>query len=109
MQFLLKSSLALLTFITGISFLIHDMHIDRMAVVAVGAPVAIASYGVVDNLLKKSDHTHIDRAAFPKHASSFSRTPLPKMQPRDDSRRYIQNKKVLVTGGGEMNSLWPSV
>lgn len=109
MQSLLKPALALFTLVAGIGFLVHDMHIDRMTIVAVGAPAAIATYGVIDNLLKKSDHTHVDRAAFPKQPSSMSRTPLPKMQPRDDGRRYIQNKKVLVTGGGEMNSLWPSV
>ncbi len=105
----LKPSLAALAVVAGFGILVHDMHLDRMATVAIGVPAALATYGLVDNLLKKSDHTHVERAAFAKHTVTSMRANLPKVQPRDDDRRYIQSKKVFMTGGGELYSLWPSV
>lgn len=104
-----KPVAVLLTIVGAIGLLIHDMHVDRMAAVVVGTPVALATYGLVDNMLKKSDHTHVDRAGFDKMPGTAMRTSTPKVRPRDDGHRYIQNKKVLFAGGGESNSLWPSV
>lgn len=106
---IIKPIIFLFTVLGTTGLLVHDMHVDRMATVAIGAPVALATYGLVDNMLKKSDHTHIDRAGFDKMPGTAMRSSTPKVRPRDDGHRYIQNKKVLVAGGGEQNSLWPSV
>lgn len=105
----IKPSFATLAVFVTFGVLVHDMHIDRMATVAASVPMALATYGLVDNMLKKSDHTHIDRAAFPKNFTMPGRSSsLPDFQSRDKDRRYIQNKKVFISGGGELNSLWPS-
>ena len=105
----IKPSLFILTFATAFAVVLHDTHIDRMATAAIGLPLAAASYGVAESLLKKTDHTHVERAEFQKNTStSVSRSAPPKIQPRDDDRRYIQNKKFVFTGGG-YSGLWPSV
>lgn len=106
---IIKPVAFLLTVIGTTGLLVHDMHVDRMTAVAIATPVALSTYGIVDNMLKKSDHTHVDRAGFDKMFGTSMRTSNPKVRPRDEGHRYIQNKKVLVAGGGESNSLWPSV
>lgn len=94
------------TIATAFGVLVHDMHIDRAATV-VALPAIVASAGAASVFLKSSDHTHVERAAFAKHASPI-RAALPKVQPRDDDRRYILAKKVYVSGGGQ-STFWPSV
>lgn len=98
-----------MTIFGTIGILVHDMHVDRMTTAVASGTAAIATYGLVDNMLKKSDHTHVDRAGFDKMPGLAMRTSTPKVRPRDEGHRYIQNKKVLFAGGGESNSLWPSV
>lgn len=86
--------------------LLHDMHIDRAATVAVALPSAIATFGAADSLIKATSHTHVERAAFPKQFTAASST-MHRIQPRDDDRRFIQNKK-LYFDGGDKGIIWPS-
>lgn len=98
-----------ITLMTTLGILSHEMHIDRAATVAVTVSVAAASVGALDKVISQNYHTHVERVSLPKYTSSF-RSTLPNIQPpRDDDRRYIQNKKLLFMGGGETASLWPSV
>lgn len=99
----------IVTFVTGFGVLVHDMHIDRMTTVAVGLPAIVASYGVASGMIKSSDHTHVERVSFQKNLTLATSSTLPKIQPREDARRYIQNKKVYLSGGGEHAYIWPSV
>lgn len=107
MNLILRITAVLVSAVGTAGILIHDVHVDRMALVAFSAAGAIATYSVADNLLQKSDHTHVHGATFDKQPGGKS--VAQKNRVRDDNRRYIQNKKVLFTGGGEQNSLWPSV
>lgn len=85
----------------------HDIHLDKAAAV-VSLPSYIASSGALEkSTLSPHYHTHVERAALPR-PSTF-RSTLPNTQPpRDDGRRYFQNKKVVLTSG-DAASYWPSV
>lgn len=99
----------LFTFATVFGVLVHDMHIDRAATAAVALPAALATAATADFLLKSNQHTHVDRISLGKNTSA-QRAPLPKAQPpRDDDKRYVQQKKLAYSGGDTSGSLWPSV
>ena len=104
----IKPSPIILTFITASGVLMHDMHIDRAATVAVTLPAIVASAGV-DKFISGADHTHSERASIPRGSSIFNST-LPKVDPpRADGRSYVKDKKLSYSGGGDAVSLWPSV
>lgn len=89
--------------------LVHDMHIDRASTVALALPAIIASAGAMDTLIKSSDHTHVERVAIPR-GTSVTRNALPKIQPpRDDERKYVLTKRLMLSGGDATSGLWPSV
>ena len=97
-----------LSFFTLLGVVVHDMHIDKAASAVIALPAIVASAGVAA-YISSSEHTHVERVAFARHMTPL-RSSLPKIQPpKDDERRYVLNKKVFLTGGGEQNCLWPSV
>lgn len=97
------------TILTLMGILMHDMHIDKAAVVAITVPTAITSTGALEKAINPSYHTHVERVSLQQFTSTY-RSSLPNMHPpRDDDRRYVQNKKLLFMGGGDMVSIWPSV
>lgn len=103
MQSLIKNSSIAIVIITTFGVLMHDIHLDKAAAV-VSLPAYIASTGALEKSLSPHFHTHVERASIPRATSS-----LPNVQPpRDDSRRYMQNKKLFLSGGDAM-SYWPSV
>ena len=83
----------------------HDTQLDRATTVALALPVAtVAMYAGVDSAIKSGDaHVHVEKASAPAFRSA-----VPRLQPRDDDRRYLLNKKVYF-GGADANGLWPSV
>lgn len=98
----------ILTVITMFGVLMHDMHIDKATTVAIALPAMLATTGALDKAINPSYHTHVERAELPRYTTF--RSTLPNIQPpRDDDRRYIQNKKLLFVGGGDSIGLWPSV
>jgi hypothetical protein len=102
----------IITLMTTTGILMHDMHIDKATTVAMSLPSTMASTGTsagYEKIISQNYHTHVERASIPRVHTSF-RSSLPNIQPpRDDDRRYIQNKKLLFMGGGDAQSLWPSV
>ena len=86
--------------------LLHDVHLDKVATVALAAPAALAAYGAAHMVGGGIDHVHVERVAFSNQSRVFHST-LPKVTPRDNENRYIQPKKTIV--GGDSTSLWPSV
>lgn len=94
------------TVLTLVGLLMHDMHIDKATVVAVALPASVASSGALEKSISPSYHTHVERVS----VGSAFRSSMPNMHPpRDDDRKYVQNKKLLFMGGGDTQSLWPSV
>lgn len=102
---LIKPSPILIIIVTTFGILMHDMHIDKAATAAIAPPSYASTTGALEKTLTPSFHIHVERPEMPRFASS-----LPNLQPpREDGRRYIQNKRLLFTGGGDTLSLWPSV
>ena len=101
----------IITLMTATGILMHDMHIDKATTIAVSVPSAYESAGntaAYEKVISQNYHTHVERVSLPRN-NAF-RSSLPNMAPpRDDDRRYVQNKKLLFMGGGDTSSLWPSV
>ena len=88
--------------------LIHDTQLDRATTVALAVPTAFASFLAIDQVMKSSEqHVHVERVASPAHITALRAT-LPRIQPRDDDRRYTQSKRIQFSTG-EAIYLWPSV
>ena len=101
----IKPSPILIILVTTFGIVMHDMHLDKAATAAISLPAYTASTGALEKTLTPNYHIHVERAEIPRFSSS-----LPNIQPpRDDGRKYIQNKKLLFSGGGDTVSLWPSV
>ena len=94
---------------TAFGAMVHDLHLDQIATAAaVTASTAAVAKGA--DSLKGSDHTHVERAAFARTMNTAANQgKLPKVQPKDDDRKYIQNRKLALDGGDMTASLWPSV
>jgi hypothetical protein len=96
------------TLATTFGVLVHDTKIDHATNVAIAMPSAMITYVAVDSLMKSSDsHIHVERVAGPKQLATLRAT-VPRVQPRDDDRRYVQTKKIFF-GGSDATSLWPSI
>lgn len=89
-------------FITAFGVLMHDSKVDHAGSVALN-PAHYSSFAVADAVSKSNEHVHVERVSF----SGGSSSNVPKIQPRDDDRRYIQSKKVSHNSGNG-NGLWPS-
>jgi len=107
MNNLVNPILIVFTFATAFGVLTHDTKIDQATAVAVAAPVVAASMAAIDTVIKSSEHTHVEKFAMRSSVGAFQ-TDMPRTQPRDDSRRYVVSKKVMV-GNDNSSSLWPSV
>lgn len=98
----IKPSPILIIIVTTFGILMHDMHLDKAATAALATPSYTATNGSLEKTLTPSYHVHVERAdAGPSSLPKFQ-------QPREDTRRYVQNKKVQFIGGDTV-SLWPSV
>jgi hypothetical protein len=98
---LIKPSPILIIIVTTFGILMHDMHLDKATTAVIAAPSYNETSGSLEKTLTPSYHIHVERA----EATSS----LPNLQqPREDTRRYIQNKKLQYSGGGDSVSLWPS-
>lgn len=100
---------ALLTLTTTAGLLFHDTQLDRATAFALALPTTAAiSYAVVESGIKSSEsHVHVERASAPAHLAGMRAT-LPRLQPRDDDRRYLTAKR-LYLGGDDSVTIWPSV
>ena len=97
-----------LIFTTAFGVLMHDTQLDQAAATALAPPVMLATYAAADVASKSGgDHTHVEKVSVHSQLGAL-RANVPRIQPRDDDRRYIQTKKVIYSGG-DANSFWPSV
>lgn len=108
LQTLINPAALLFTAVTTFGVLVHDTQVDRATTVALAATSSFVSFIAIDSALKSSEnHVHVERASAPRHINALRAT-LPRVQPRDDDRRYLQSKR-LYFGTGDTNYLWPSV
>lgn len=92
------------TVATAFGVLAHDTQFDQMTAIAVTTPTTLV-YGVGD-ASKGGEHVHVEKVSMNRQLGAF-RINVPRTQTRDDDRRYIVSKKVVL--GSDTNSLWPSV
>jgi len=95
-----------LTVATAFGIFTHDTQLDRATAIAIATPATIAAYAAADASIKSSDHTHVEKVTIHRHLGSI-RMNVPRIQPRDDDRRYVLTKKIML--GSDTTSLWPSV
>ena len=107
MQSFIKPLALTFTLATTLGVLVHDTQLDRTAL-AVAIPISFASIAAMDQAMKSGEsHVHVERVHGPNTLASL-RMSVPRVQPRDDDRRYIQSKK-LYFGTTDSGYLWPSV
>lgn len=94
--------------LTGV--LVHDLNLDKATKLAFTPPAASSITGVAAHAVAKSEHIHVERGSASKTTTNYHSS-LPRVYPpRDDDKRYIQNKKNLALSGGDTHGqLWPSV
>jgi hypothetical protein len=98
----------LLTITTSFGVLVHDTQIDKATTTALALPATIAAFGAADIALKLNDpHVHTERFSVAHNLESL-RSTQPRIQPRDDSKKYISIKKYVSDGMGSQYH-WPSV
>lgn len=91
------------TLTTAFGVLVHDTQIDKAATYAIALPAAFVSFAAIDTISKSSEHVHVERVSAPSNFAG-----VPRIQPRDDERRYFSARKDFSTGG-DNGYLWPSV
>lgn len=90
-----------LTLSTAFGILVHDVKIDQVTALSTIPVAAVLGYSAYEYGLKSTDHIHVERAGFSRHASQ------PAIQPRTDDRKYISQKKFTSVGYGSEYQ-WPS-
>jgi hypothetical protein len=96
------------TIATTFGVLVYDTRIDRAATVALALPTAFATFGAVDSMTKSGDqHVHVERVSASGRLANMQLS-VPRIQPRDDDRRYVQSKKIAF-GSMDSGYIWPSV
>lgn len=96
------------TIATTFGVLVHDTRIDRATTVALALPAAFATFAAVDSMAKSGDqHLHVERVSASGHLASIQLS-VPRIQPRDDDRRYVQSKKIAF-GSMDSGYIWPSI
>ena len=94
-------------FATTLGVLMHDTQIDQAAKIAIVTPANFSDFAVADAASKSHDHVHVERMSMNSQGHSVRANAL-KIPPRDDDRRYVQSKKMSLSGGDSVG-LWPSV
>lgn len=86
---------ALLSLATAAGIFVHDMKIDKLAITAIAAPLALA--GGVHAALSTELHPHAERGSL-KQAVSDAQGNNPLLQPRSahKNKKYLTKRKMLV-------------
>lgn len=88
---------------TGV--LAHDTQVDKATVIAFAAPAALAAFALADIATKSNEHVHVEKVSSSSNLG-YSRF-VPKVPPREENRRYIQEKKLAIIDG-DAKTIWPS-
>lgn len=96
-----------ITVLTSMGTLVHDTKIDKayqLSIPLVSVSTNLSSH--LDGLNDGSAHTHVERVSFAQQVNG-----MPRMQPRDDHRRYSPPKYASRSNPflGIAGILWPSV
>lgn len=88
-------AIALLSLTTALGVFVHDTKMDQAAVTALALPVAILGLESVEKPLKITGdpHTHSERGSLSQAIRGINGG-TPRIQPRDDDKKYHLQKKV---------------
>lgn len=92
---------------TLLGVLLHDMHIDKAASIAIGLPIVattVAGSAAAEALKKGHSHTHVNHIEAPKRATVRN---VDMQRPRDDHRKNTV-KKIHFHFGADNGIIWPS-
>lgn len=97
---------ALLSVATAAGVFVHDMKIDKLAITAIAAPLALA--GGVHAALATELHPHAERGSL-KQAVSDAQGNNPLLQPRSahKNKKYLTKRKMLAGHRSLFGSLIP--
>jgi len=89
------NSLALLvSLVTASSVLLHDTRIDRAAMAASSLPLPTAyEESNASKLLSSEAHTHVERVSVSQAVKDFSGN-TPRIQPRNEDKKHMMQKRV---------------
>ncbi len=83
----IQRSLVGFALLVGFGVLVHDTKIDQATALALALPAGIALASVA--MPHNEGHTHAERGAYGKTTVLG----MPRVQPRDDHRKYVLNKR----------------
>lgn len=89
---ILQRSAIILALLTAFGILIHDTKMDKATSMLFAVPAALATLGAIPHLANEG-HNHIERGAFGK-ASRDAHNGTPRIQPRNDHKKYALQKRV---------------
>lgn len=80
-----------LAIVTTLGILVHDTKLDKALGIVIAVPAALASISGVVPKLAGEGHNHVERVSLD---SIRSMSGMPRIQPRDDHKKYVLSKKV---------------
>lgn len=104
---LTQKTLISLAAITTIGVLVHDTKIDQAAALALTVPFGLGVAMAAAPSLHSEGHTHAERGSYGKTTVMG----MPRIQPRNDHRRYTLTKKLTRTDDffGGTRVTWPNI
>lgn len=95
LQVILSPLAILLSLCTSTGILLHDTKVDKMAALAILAPVSANRYAPEDNAgkLETTAHTHVEHTSIDQISSELGNQ-NPTTTPRKEDKKYRLQKKV---------------
>ena len=82
-----------LALLTTLGILVHDTKFEKVASLFIAVPAALASIGGAIPKLASEGHTHVERVSL-ANAVRDLHNGTPRIQPRDDNKKYHLQQKV---------------
>lgn len=84
----------LISLSTMFGVVVHDTHVDKLAVATIGVPAIIATYGGYNNGIKNDAHTHTERISLSQVVRNMN-TQTNRTQTRlFEDKKYMSQKNV---------------
>ncbi len=90
---LVQRSAIALALITALGILVHETKIDKATAISIAIPAALASITGIPKLAGEG-HNHVERASM-ANAARYMNGGTPRIQPRDDNKKFTLQKNVV--------------
>lgn len=93
MKHLIERFAIVVSIITALGIVVHDMKIDKFTLTALALPVVVATFetGSRMALFANDAHTHVERTSFAE-ATADLRATSPRIQPRSDDKKHLMQR-----------------